>query len=115
MNYENFSPQCKAGIEQFRNWIALQKKVEPSDPRTESLIWDDHAGIGPCITSRAIPFKENLALSVSHLTMSELFVSTLVLNGTSLKEANEALKFADEKCFWRKDVFYQQYQGLGKY
>ena len=106
MNYENFSPECKNGIEQFRKWITFQKKAEPSDPRTENLIWDDHAGIGPCITSRNIPFKENSALSVSYLTMSELFVSTLVLNGTSLKEANEALKFADEKYFWRKDVFY---------
>lgn len=115
MNYEEFSPQCKAGIEQFRKWIVVQNKAEPGFSKTESMIWDDHAGIGPCITSRAFPFKENSALNISYLTMSELFVSTLVLNGTSLKEANEALQFADKKCFWRKDVFHKQYQGLGVY
>ena len=115
MNYEEFSSQCKTGIEQFCKWIVVQNKAEPGFSKTESMIWDDHAGIGPCITSRAFPFKENSALNISYLTMSELFVSTLVLNGTSLKEANEALQFADKKCFWRKDVFHKQYQGLGVY
>lgn len=106
MKYEEFSVQCKTGIEQFKNWISNQ--IFPD-------ICDDHAGIGPCFKARNLPFKENSQLDVNHLVIGELFVSTLIINGASLKEANEALKFADKKCFWRKDVFYKQYQGLGVY
>lgn len=37
MNYEDFSPQCKLGIDQFKLWISKQKIPD---------IWDDHAGLG---------------------------------------------------------------------
>jgi hypothetical protein len=106
MNYEDFSPQCKLGIDQFKLWISKQKIPD---------IWDDHAGLGNIFYDKTTPFVENNSTNVNYVLIKDLFVSTLVLNGVSLKEANEALKFADEKCFWRKDVFYLGYQGLGKY
>ena len=71
MNYEDFSPEAKAGIEQFRKSLKINKFINTKSPLTK--VW---------------------------ITNSQAVCISCILNGACGVEGLRAQEFAQSKNYW---------------
>jgi len=90
MNYEDFSPEAKAGIEQWRKFAKTLPKEQ---------IWRHERGSG---TFAIRPDKySKSSYDEGYVKLPHTFVSDLcIVHGATFDEAYKAACFARDKNFW---------------
>ncbi len=81
MNYEDFSPEAKAGIEQFRTFIR-------TIPKERIFSYDENG-----------PHYIVLEKCITRLCYS-LVIDACILHGASMRDAENACSFAKTKDYW---------------